>query len=67
MQYMIFLSDGKEENCVLITGLKSNAIKRLKDFKDVIKREHAWFELREYENNLSRDYVVIENSMKTGG
>ena len=58
-QYLIFLKNETEENCYLITSNRDNAIERLADFRDIIKRDNAWFELREYENGSTPEYKVL--------
>lgn len=59
MQYMIFLTDGKEEHCCYICGNIDSGKKMTHVFEDAAKRDVAWYELREYENAHTQDYVVI--------
>lgn len=57
-QFLIFLTDGSEEHCCLITSREENAFKQLETLKKVIKRDNSWLELREYENATTNEYIV---------
>ena len=58
-QYLIFLTDGIEESCCLITSQEDNARQKLNSFKEIVKRDNAWFELREYKDSTTNEYVVL--------
>jgi len=59
-QYLIYITDGSDSNCLLITSNKSNAKRQLNNFKNTVKRNNCWFELREYENTATNKYKLLE-------
>lgn len=59
MQYLIYLTNGVEESCVSISGNKESAKISLNSFKETIKRDSAWFELREYDDWSAEEYRII--------
>lgn len=58
-QYLIFLKNDTEENCCLVSSNKDNAIQSINDLRNIVKRENAWFELREYDDAISNEYTVL--------
>lgn len=60
-QFIIFLTNGTSERPIIISSNKDYTIEQFKFMKECIPKEESWYELREYSNAHTDNYIILDS------